>query len=351
MVEMRSKASVLSPSLTLSVEERSVAAPGPHEVLVRIRSVGVCGSDIHYFEHGRIGEWRVETPIVLGHEASGVVVAVGSAVSSLSVGSRVAIEPGTPCGSCTQCRAGRYNLCPSVVFLATPPVDGAFAELLLVQEDFAHAIPDSLSDDAAALVEPLSVGVWACKKGRVGPGMTVLVTGSGPVGVMAALVARASGAARVIVSDVNPHRLAKAAALGLETIDTGSAGPVDSSGSASALSAVRASVLLECSGSPVAIDRGIRALEPAGTAVLVGMAADGQVPLPVDVIQSRELWVTGTFRYAGTYPSAIDLASRGVIDLDALVSKVFTLDEVHSALTHHRADPASMKVIVRVSEA
>ena len=337
---MRNRVSVLNSPLDISLQERDLPAPGPHEVLVAIRSVGVCGSDIHYYEHGRIGSFVVEAPLVLGHEASGVIAAVGSDVRRHSVGDRVALEPGVPCGHCEQCRAGRYNLCPEVVFLATPPVDGAFAEYIVVHEHFAHPVPDSISDDAAALLEPLSVGIWACNKAKVGLGTTVLVTGAGPVGVMAAMVARAAGASRVVLSDVNPDRLAKAAALGFDTIDAREGlglldGTVD--------------VLLECSGSPVAIDGGIRAVARAGTVVLVGMAADGMVPLPVDVIQGRELWVTGTFRYARTYPTAIGLVAGGDIDLDQLVSKTFALDEVQEALTYHREDPSAMKVIVRVS--
>ena len=186
------RVSVLDTELRLRVEERPVPAPEPGEVLIRVRSVGICGSDIHYFEHGRIADFVVESPLVLGHEASGEIVALGQGVTDLSIGDRVALEPGVPCGSCTQCRAGRYNLCPDVHFFATPPVDGAFAEYVTLPRAFAHRVPDNVSFDAAALLEPLSVGVWACQKGDVRLGTRVLITGAGPVGVMAALVARAT---------------------------------------------------------------------------------------------------------------------------------------------------------------
>ncbi len=139
-------------------------------------------------------------------------------MTELSVGTRVAMEPGVPCGACVECRAGRYNLCPDVVFYATPPVDGAFAEFVTIHEDFAHPVPDSISDDAAALLEPLSVGVWACRKAEVALGMSVLIAGAGPVGIMTALVARASGASRIVLSDVNPDRLAKASDLGFDAV-------------------------------------------------------------------------------------------------------------------------------------
>ena len=334
------RVSVLGTDLTLSVEERPVPAPRPDEVLVRVRSVGICGSDIHYFEHGRIADFIVETPLVLGHEASGEVVAVGDGVD-LAVGTRVAMEPGVPCGACDQCRSGRYNLCPDVRFFATPPIDGAFAEYVTLPRAFVHPVPDSVSYDAAALLEPLSVGVWACEKGDVRVGTRVLITGAGPIGVMAALVARANGAMEITISDVNPDRLARAAELGFATID---------SRSTVLPNAVEADVLLECSGAAPAIDQGIRSVAPAGRVVLVGMSPSTMVELPVGVIQGRELWITGTFRYAHRYPKAVALVASGAIDLDALVSKTFGLDEVEQALTYSRQDPAAMKVIVRVAD-
>lgn len=336
---MNQRASVLSPSLTITTEERPIPVPGPNEVLVEVKSVGICGSDIHYFEHGRIGPYVVETPLILGHEASGQIVAVGSDVEDIAPGTRVAMEPGVPCKDCEQCRAGRYNLCPDVIFFATPPVDGAFAQYVALDRDFVHPIPDHVSYDAAALMEPLSVGIWANRKAETGLGSRVLITGAGPIGIVCALVARASGAAEVTVTDTNAQRLRHAGDLGFSTADPGSA---------AALSGF--TVLIECSGAPAAIAQGIRALGPAGTAILVGMAPNGNVELPVDLIQGREIWVTGTFRYANTYPTAVDLVSSGAVDLDALVSKTFTLDEVADALSYYKKDPAAMKVVVRVSE-
>ena len=331
------RASVLGTDLTLRMEERAVPVPGPGEVLVRVRSVGVCGSDIHYFEHGRIADFVVESPLVLGHESSGTVVAVGAGVDDLSVGTTVAMEPGVPCAACEQCRAGRYNLCPDVQFFATPPVDGTFCEYVVLPRAFAHPVPDHVSFDAAALVEPLSVGVWACRKAEVRVGTRVLITGAGPIGIMAALVARAHGASQVTISDVNVDRLAFADGLGFATVDSRDAHLPD---------AVLADVLIECSGAAPAIDAGIRSVAPAGTVVLVGMSPGTMAELPVGIIQGRELWVTGTFRYAHTYPTAIDLIASGRIDLDALVSRAFSLDEAEQALTYSRRDPAAMKVMV-----
>ena len=212
------RASVLNGIGDLTVEERPVPTPGSGEVLVRIGSVGVCGSDIHYYDHGRIGPYVVERPLVLGHEAGGEVVRLGPDVTRLEQGQRVSIEPGVPCRSCAQCLGGRYNLCPDVRFFATPPYDGAFCEYVVMPESFVHPVPDSVSDDAAGLIEPLSVGIWACRRGQVAPGSHVLITGAGPIGLVCLQAALAYGAADVVVSDVNAHRLALATKLGATSV-------------------------------------------------------------------------------------------------------------------------------------
>jgi L-iditol 2-dehydrogenase len=313
-----------------------VPALAADEVLVRIVSVGVCGSDCHYFEHGRIGPYVVEAPLVLGHEASGVLAAVGADVPADRLGSRVAIEPQRPCRRCEQCKAGRYNLCPDMVFLATPPVDGAFVEYLAVPADFAHDIPSTVSADAAALLEPLSVGIWACQKAGVGLGSSVFIAGAGPIGVITAQVARAAGATRIVVSDVAPGRLEWALRLGATGVDdpTGDDAPD-----------AQFDAFIDASGVAPAIRRGIAAVRPAGSVVLVGMGGD-ELSLPVSLVQNRELQLTGVFRYANTWPAAIALAASGAVDLDGLVTAVFGLDEAEHALRAAR-DPRNMKVVVR----
>src|SRR5919199_991867 len=198
-------AAVLHGIKDLRVEEVPVPTPGPREVLIEIMSVGVCGSDVHYYEEGRIGPFVVEAPLILGHESSGVVRALGDGATKHAVGTRVALEPGVPCGRCRMCRSGHYNLCPNISFFATPPVDGAFVRYVTIHEDFAFAVPDHVSDDAAALMEPLSVGIWACRKGKVAPGAKVLVSGAGPVGLVTLQAALAFGASEVVITDINPH--------------------------------------------------------------------------------------------------------------------------------------------------
>ena len=332
------RAAVLVGAGDLRIEDRPAPQPGPGEVLVRVQAVGVCGSDTHYYEHGRIGRFVLDAPLVLGHEASGVVVQTGAGTQGPPVGQRVSIEPGVPDLSCPQCLAGRYNLCPAMRFFATPPVDGAFAELVAVHAAFAHPVPDGVSENAAALLEPLSVGIWACRKGRVTAGSRVLITGAGPIGLVCLQVALAAGATDVVVSDVNPARLALAQQLGASTVldaRTAQLGDLNRP----------PQVLLECSGYPPVISEAIRALDRAGRAVLVGMGGD-EIALPLAVVQERELEVTGTFRYANTWPAAIALVAAGRVDLDRLVTGTYPLEQVEQALTASRQDPAAVKAIV-----
>jgi L-iditol 2-dehydrogenase len=223
-------------------------------------------------------------------------------------------------------------------FLATPPIDGAFCEYLAVHEAFAHPVPDSLSDDAAAMLEPLSVGIWACRKGRVEPGTTVLVNGAGPIGLLAAQAALAFGAAQVVVADVRASRLTLAVRLGATDV-------VDVRSAALSESGVEPDVLLECSGHPEATVAAMRTLAPAGRAVLVGMGAD-VLPLPLPYLQNREIELVGTFRYANTWPTAIALAASGRVVLDPLVTHHYSLLDVGAALTAGGTDPSTVKVVV-----
>jgi L-iditol 2-dehydrogenase len=333
------RVSVLSGPKDVALVDRPVPRPGPGHVLVRVASVGVCGSDTHYYDHGHIGRFVVERPLVLGHEAAGTITQVGPGVPEQRVGQRVSLEPGVPDLTCEQCLAGRYNLCPDMRFFATPPIDGAFAEYVVVHAAFAHPVPNEMSDDAAALLEPLSVGVWACRKAGVTAGTRVLVTGAGPIGLVSVQAALAFGATEVVVSDVNPARLALAGELGATTL-------VDARESRLADLPRPPQVLLECYGFPPAISEGIRALDRAGRAVLVGMGGD-EIPLQLSVVQERELVLSGVFRYANTWPTAIALVASGKVDVDRLVTGRYGLDDVEDALTAVRRDPSSIKVVVR----
>jgi L-iditol 2-dehydrogenase len=310
----------------------------PDQVLVRIAAVGVCGSDVHYFQHGRIGDFVLTSPMILGHEAAGTIVAVGAGVSPDRVGERVAIEPQRACRVCEQCKHGRYNLCPYIEFYATPPIDGAFAQYQAIQADYAYAIPDSMSLEAAALCEPLSVGIWANQKAGTGPGSRILVAGAGPVGILVAQVARAFGAKEIIVSDVAAQRRQAATRYGATRVVDPLAEDVAGLG-------LEVDAFVDASGAEAAVRAGVMAVKPAGRIVLVGMGAD-DVTLPVSRIQARELVLTGVFRYANTWPLAIHLAATGQVDLDSMVTSRYGIDEVERALSA-ATDPHTLKAVVR----
>ncbi len=322
----------------VELRETAVPEPGPDQVLVEVAAVGICGSDVHYFDHGRIADFVVREPLVLGHEASGTIRAVGSAVTDRAVGQRVAMEPQETCGRCRECQSGRYNLCPDVRFFATPPIHGAFAEYVILAAHRAHPVPDSLSDEAAALIEPLSVGVWAGQKAQIQPGDRVLVIGAGPVGLLCADVARARGAGWVGVSDTNDHRLEVAAARGATQTINALEGPL-----ADQIEPV--DVVLECSGATPAVQSAFAVARPAARIVLIGLG-NPTIELPVSVIQVKELLVTGTFRYANCYPSAIALAASGAVDLDGLVTAKFGLEQVAEALSVAKTDVHTLKPMV-----
>jgi L-iditol 2-dehydrogenase len=336
---MRNRAAIMYGTHDIRLEDVPVPEPGPKQVLVEIEAVGVCGSDVHYYEEGRIGSFVVREPLILGHESMGIIVALGEDAIKHELGERVALEPGVPDMTCRECRAGRYNLCPNVRFFATPPINGAFANYVAIHEDFAFTLPDNLSDNAGALMEPLSVGIWACRKAQVEAGDHVLVTGAGPIGLLAMQVALAQGATEVTITDVAPERLAMARKTGATRTINVSEEPLSDAG-------VEVDALIECSGNPRALGDGIRCIRPAGIAVVVGMGPGEESSIPLAFIQNREITLTGTFRYANTYPAAIELATTGKVDLDAIVTSYYGLNDTEEALQVSRKDPGNVKPMV-----
>lgn len=327
--------SVLSGPTEIRLEERPVPTPAADEVLVQVTAVGVCGSDAHYYREGRIGDHIVNGPLVLGHEAAGVIVAVGASVADTRIGQRVSIEPQRPDPTSAQSRAGRYNLCPAMEFFATPPIDGALAEYVLIQSVFAHSIPDEISDEAAALFEPLSVGIASAQKARITPGSSVLIAGAGPVGIVTAQVARAFGATEVIVSDIDSTRRVNASRLGATRV----LDPITED-----VRSLEVDAFIDASGAARAVVDGIHAVRPAGTVVLVGMGGSDYA-LPISLIQNRELVLTGVFRYANTWPIARELVLSGLVDLDSMVTARFDLAHVEDALNADKI-AGSIKAVV-----
>jgi L-iditol 2-dehydrogenase len=319
--------------------------PGPDDVLIAIRAVGLCGSDVHYWHEGRIGPYVVTEPIILGHECSGEVVEVGERVRHVRRGDRVAIEPGVPCRHCTYCVTGRYNLCDQMRFFATPPIDGALAQIVEHPADLTFKMPDSMTYDEGALLEPLSVGLYACRRGGVGPGTSVLIIGAGPVGLLCLLAAQAAGATRICVIDLKEDRLARATALG--AADAFYADDRDAQDRLrAATNGQGIDIVLECSGAPPAVRQSVDLVRRGGTVVWVGMGP-ASFEFPTLTVGMKELDVKGLFRYAHTWPTAIDLVSSGRIDVKPLVTHRFPLTEVVRAfeLTRTGAEGAIKAVV------
>lgn len=332
------RASVLLRAGEIEIQHRPVPEPRPDEVLVRVTAVGVCGSDVHFYNDGHLGDWTLAEPLVLGHESGGVIVAVGAEVDAARIGERVSIEPQHPSTTSAETLRGDYNLDPHMEFYAVPGTDGAFQEYVTIQSHFAHAIPESVSDWAAALLEPLSVAVATARKAAFRAGDRVLIAGAGPVGLAVAQVARASGATEIVVTDISEDRRASA-------LSFGATAALDPAHDSAAVIALKADAFIDASGAGPAITSGIRALRPGGRAVLVGMGLSS-LELPVSHIQNNELILTGVFRYANTWPTAIALAASGQVDLDSMVTGTYPLAQTEAAL-QSTADPTTIKSIVQ----
>jgi L-iditol 2-dehydrogenase len=330
---VKNRAAIMTEPGRIAVQEVGYPELGEREVVVAVESVGVCGSDAAYYAVGYIGDYRVEAPIILGHEAAGRVHRIGSGVTRVAIGDRVAIEPGRPCRDCRECMAGRYHLCPDMVFLATPPYDGALVEYLAMDERNLFVIPDSMSYDEGAMLEPLSVGIWACRRAGLAPGDRVLVTGAGPVGLLAAQTARALGAGSVTLVDVSEFRLGLAERLGFATEKSDAQGGTEFD------------VLLECSGAPGVLAAALHRLRPNGRAAVVGLAK-GAVELPLAQLNPKELTISLVNRYAHTWPTAIALVASGRVDVESLVTHHFPLDRAEEAITLGSRVADSMKAII-----
>ncbi|HWB54803.1 MAG TPA: NAD(P)-dependent alcohol dehydrogenase [Tepidisphaeraceae bacterium] len=294
---------------------------GPHDVKIKIHTVGICGSDVHYYEHGSIGPFVVREPMVLGHEAAGTVLEVGSEVKTLKVGDRVCMEPGIPDPNSKATRLGIYNLDPAVRFWATPPVHGCLTDFVIHPEAFTFKLPDNVSFAEGAMVEPLAVGMHAANKARLRPGDVGIVIGAGPIGMVTALAALAGGCSRVIMSDVQQPKLDLAAKLGPIT-------PVNVA-KENLVEVVKkmtdgwgADVIFECSGNDKAVANVFEPLCPGGRVVLIGMPVK---PVAIDVVaaQVKEASVETIFRYAHVYPRALALMGSGKIDVKPLITDTF----------------------------
>lgn len=333
----------------MGYEERPIPQTGPDEVLVKLEYVGICGSDIHYYETGAIGDYVVEPPFVLGHEPGGVVVEVGSNVTHLAVGDRVALEPGKTCGRCEFCRTGRYNLCPDVVFFATPPVDGVFQEYVAHEAALCFKLPENVSTLEGALIEPLAVGFHAANQGGAHAGQTAVVLGAGCIGLVSMMALKAEGVSRVIVVDIMPKRLEKALELGADAVVNGA--------EEDAVEAVMrltggagADLAIETAGTEVTTRQAIRLVKKGSTIVLVGYSKTGEMTLPMSLVLDKELTFKTVFRYRHIYPMAIDAVAAGKVNLKGIVTDVFGFDDMQEAMDRSVTDKANIvKAVVRIA--
>ncbi len=320
---------------------------GPHDVQIAIRNVGICGSDVHYYQHGRIGPFVVEEPMVLGHEASGTVVEVGGEVTNLKVGDRVCMEPGIPDPNSRATRLGMYNLDPAVRFWATPPVHGVLRPTVVHPANFTFKLPDNVSFAEGAMVEPLAIGMHAANKAQIKPGDLAVVIGAGTIGVVTALAALAGGCSQIVISDVVQPKLDLVATLGPIT-------PVNvtEQSLAEVVSDLTegwgADIVFEASGSSQVFENIFELLCPAGRVVLIGMPG---APVPYDVVaaQIKEARVEHIFRYAHVYPRSLALMGSGKIDLKPLITDKFEFENGIKALDYAtKLPPTSVKAQIEL---
>ncbi|WP_075215928.1 NAD(P)-dependent alcohol dehydrogenase [Mongoliimonas terrestris] len=344
------KALVLEEKGRLSLRDFDIEEPlGPRDVRIQLKVVGVCGSDVHYYTHGAIGPFVVRDPMILGHEAAGVVTEVGADVREFAVGDRVCMEPGIPDPAGRATRLGLYNLDPAVRFWATPPIHGVLRPSVVHPADFTFKLPDSVSFAAAAMVEPLAVGVYAAMKAKVKPGDVGVVIGAGPIGLVTVLAALAAGCSRVIVSDVDDVKLEIARKLGPVT-------PVNVKSRALAEAVMTetdgwgADVVFECSGNERAAADVFDPLAPGGVVVYVGIPLS---PIAYDVAkaQIKEARVEHVFRYAHVFPRCVAMLASGAIDVSPLITRTFPFEESVEAFDFAASAPSGqVKVQIQMPE-
>ena len=323
------RALVIHASKDLRIEDREAGNPGPGKVRVRLAAGGICGSDLHYYNHGGFGTVRLKEPMILGHEVSGHVDALGEGVEGLAVGDLVAVSPSRPCGACGFCQNGHHNHCENMRFYGSampfPHIQGAFREDLVA--DAAQCIPaKGLTPGEAAMAEPLAVTLHGARRAGELLGKRVLITGSGPIGTLAVLSARAAGATEIVVTDLEDAALGYASKVGADTV-------INVAKDASLLEPHQAGkgafdILFECSGSPQALAAGIAAVRPRGIVMQLGLGGD--MSIPMQMLTAKELDLRGSFRFHEEFALAVALMQNGTIDVKPLISHTVALDDAQA---------------------
>lgn len=344
------KVAVMNGIGKMGFEERDIPEPKADEVLVKLEYVGICGSDLHYYETGAIGDYVVKPPFVLGHEPGGTVVEVGKNVTHLKVGDRVALEPGKTCGHCEFCKQGKYNLCPEVVFFATPPVDGVFQEYVAHEADLCFKLPENVSTLEGALIEPLAVGFHAAIQGDAHLGQKAVVMGAGCIGLVSMMALKARGVSEVYVVDIMEKRLEKAMELGASGVINGAREDVlervkeltDNKGM---------DLVIETAGTEITTRQAIHMAKKGSVIVLVGYSKSGEMKLPMSLVLDKELTFKTVFRYRHIYPMAIDAVASGKVNLKGIVTNIFALDEAQKAMDYSVNNKADIvKAVIKIAE-
>ncbi len=341
------KAAVLHKLLDLRLEDVPIPQISSDEVLVRMKRVGICGSDIHYYLEGSVASFVVKEPLILGHECAGEIVEIGNEVKNLRTGQRVVIEPGFTCGKCEYCRTGRYNLCREVKFYATPPFDGAFAEYVSAPEQNVFVMPDGMSFEEGAMIEPLAVGMMAAKMGEVTVQDTVAVLGAGPIGQMVLQAVRTFGVYETYVTDVVDYRLEYAKKYGAkEVINVSNEDIMEKFMKYTGNKGV--DVVIEASGAPQSIQQSIDIVKPGGRIVLVGYPPK-DVQMPLSKVIAKELRIQGIHRYANVYPTAMKAVSTGKAVVKPFVTNVFPLGRIKEAFEANvskTGNPMKIQIVI-----
>jgi L-iditol 2-dehydrogenase len=318
--------SLTGPGQIEVVHRQTPDVQGYDDVLIRMKSTGICGSDIHYFQAGRIGDQKIQYPFTLGHEGAGVVERVGSQVHNLKPGERVAVEPAMPCYKCDQCLIGRYNTCRNLKFLGCPgQAAGCLSEYLVIPASSCHAIPDSMSFDQAALAEPLAIGVYAVKQG-LKCGMKIGILGSGPIGISVMLAAKAYGSGKIYMTDLVNHRLGLAGIMGADW--TGNPAETDITEDILAMEPDHLDLVYECCGKQEAVNQAVRLLKPGGILFIIGIPRFSAWHFDVNDLRRKEISIIHVRRSNNVLEETIELVASGRIRPDPMQTHIFTLDQV-----------------------